>query len=307
MRTRFTSKPTAALALVALLIFLVAGLAACGSEEATTTVDPSPTTTAAPGESNSTTSSAPTTAQELTVSAASSLKAAFTDIGAAFDKANNAKTTLNFDASGTLQKQIEAGAPVDVFASTAPKQVNALLDKSLVEKDSVKDFASNEIVIIVPANSTLNIASFEDLTKADVKKVTYGDPKTAPHGVAAEEIMTKLGIMDQVKPKVIYGSNVSAALEYVTKGEVDAGIIFATEAKTAGDKVKIVATSEPDWHSTIIYPMAVVSASADKALAQAFVDFVVGTEGQAILQEYGFLPPPNTTAATAASGTTTAE
>jgi molybdate transport system substrate-binding protein len=288
----------------ALLVLLAIALAACGSATgsgstatsgATTTAAPvatAPPTTAAPTSTTAartTTSAAP---QPLLVSAASSLKGAFTEIGKAFDQGNNAKTTFNFDASGTLQKQIEGGAPVDVFASAAPKQVKALLDKNLVDSASVKTFASNEIVLVVPANSTLGITSFEDLAKATVKKVTYGDPKVAPHGVAAEEILNKIGLLDKVKPNVIYAANVSQALEYVSRGEVDAGLIFASEAKTGGDKIKVAATSDPGWHSPIAYVMATISASKVKTLAQAFVDFVAGADGQAILQTYGFLSPP---------------
>jgi molybdate transport system substrate-binding protein len=145
---------------------------------------------------------------------------------------------------------------------------------------------------VVPADSKLGITSFQDLAKADVKQVTYSDPKVAPHGVAAEEILNKLGLFDQVKPKVIYAANVSAALAYVSKGEVDVGIIFATEAVAGGDTVKIAATSDPSWHSRIAYPIAVVSASKIKTLAQAFVDFVAGSEGQSILQKYKFLAAP---------------
>jgi molybdate transport system substrate-binding protein len=226
---------------------------------------------------------------QLKVSGASSLKAAFTEIGAAFDKSHHSGTTLNFDASGTLQKQIEAGAPVDVFASAALTQVNALLNKGLAVQNSVRYFASNEICLVVPANSTLGLTSFTDLTKASVRKVGYGDPAIAPHGVAAEEILHTLGIFSQVKPKVIYAANVSAALQYVTSGEVDAGIIFTTEAYTAGSKVKIVAVSKPAWHNTITYPIAAITASAHQALGTAFCDYVKGPYGQEILHKYGFL------------------
>ena len=121
---------------------------------------------------------------------------------------------------------------------------------------------------MVPADSTLGITSFQDLTKDDVKKITYGDPKAAPHGVAAEEILNKLGIFDQVSPRSIYAQNVSQALEYITRGEVDAGIIFATEAMAGGDKVKVVATADPAWYTKIAYPIAVVTASKVKTWAR---------------------------------------
>lgn len=227
--------------------------------------------------------------EQLTVSAASSLKAVFTEIGAAFDKANNSKTSFNFDASGTLQKQIEAGASVDVFASAALKQMNTLTGESLVEKSSVKHFASNEIALVVPANSTLGLTSFLSLTSPSVKKVGYGDPAVAPHGVAAEEVMKTLGIYNAVKPKVVYAANVSQATQWVISGQVDAGIVFVTEAYSAGDKMKIIATAKPSWHSPIIYPIGVLTQSKHQTLAQKFVDFVAGPDGQAILQKYGFL------------------
>jgi len=301
MRLWLPRRSLAVVVFALLLVLLVGALAACGSQTTTTSSAASSTTTGAA----STTSAAPTTTtgaststsaaagpQALTVSAASSLKAAFTEIGKAFDAANNAKTTFNFDASGTLQKQIEAGAPVDVFASAAMKQVNALVDENLADKDSVKVFASNEIVLVVPSNSTLNLTSFQDLTRSDVKKITYGDPKVAPHGVAAEEILNKLGIFDQVKPKVIYASNVSQALDYVSTGEVDAAIIFATEAQAGGDKVKTIAKADPAWYSKVAYPIAIVSASKVKTLGQAFIDYVMSPDGQAVLHKYGFLPAP---------------
>ena len=276
MRRAYVPRSLVILLVTGLLVALALAVSACGSSA-----------------SDETTTSAPAAeAGTLTVSAASSLKAAFTEIGKAFDAANNCTTTFNFDASGTLEKQIEGGAPVDVFASAAMKQVTALTDAKLTDPALVRVFARNEIVLVVPADSKLSIATFEDLANADVEKITYGDPKLAPHGVAAEEILTKLGIIDKVKSKVIYGSNVAQALQYVTCGEVDAGILFATEAKTTGDKVNIVATSDPSWHSQIAYPIALVSGSNAAALGQAFIDFVTGSEGQAVLAKYGFLPAP---------------
>jgi molybdate transport system substrate-binding protein len=203
-----------------------------------------------------------------------------------------------------LQKQIEGGAPVDAFASAAHKQMNALVKGNLVDSASVKVFATNGMVLAVPANSTLTITSFQDLTKADVKKVAYADPKVAPVGVAAEEILTSLGIMDQVKPKVVYTANASQTVDYVVRGEVDAGIMFTTDAKAAGDKVKVVTTAEPGWYTPIEYPIGVVTASSNKSLAQAFADFVLGSEGQAILAKDGFLPPPAASSSTTSPPTT---
>jgi molybdate transport system substrate-binding protein len=300
MQPVLARKNPAVLLVLGLFVALALGAFACGSSTSNATTSTVPTRTSEATASTVTSVASTTTAppasddgaQALTVSAASSLKAAFTEIGKAFDAANNSKTTFNFDASGTLQKQIEGGAPVDVFASAAPKQVNALVDKKLADASTVKIFAGNEIVLVVPANSTLGLTSFNDLTKAEVKKITYGDPKVAPHGVAAEEILNKIGLFNDVKPKVIYAGNVAQALQYVSSGEVDAGIMFKTEALSAGDKVKIVATADQSWYTTIAYPIVLVSDSKSKTLGQAFIDYVAGSDGQATLKKYGFLPAP---------------
>ena len=229
---------------------------------------------------------------ELKISAASSLKAAFTDIGAAFDKSHHTTTSFNFDASGTLQKQIEAGAPVDAFASAAVTQVNTLLNEGLAVRSSRRYFAGNELCVAVPANSTLGSTSFLDLTKASVKKVGYADPAVAPNGVYAEEVLHHLGIFNQVKPKAIYAPNVATATQWVVSGLVDAGVLFNTEAYAAGSKVKIVAVSDPTWHSTIAYPIAAITAGKHQALSTAFCDYVAGPYGQQILRSYGFLTAP---------------
>ena len=264
-----------------LVIVLAIALAACGS---------SPTTT-----------SASAGAKTLTVSAASSLKDAFTEIGKAFDAANGSVTTFNFDGSGVLEKQVEGGAPVDVFASAAAQEMTALTGEKLVDAASIKNIGTNGMVLVVPAGSTLGLTSFQDLAKATVRKIGYGDPKAAAHGIPAEEILNSLGIFDQVRLKVVYAQSAAQATGYVASGEVDAGIMFATEAKAAGDKIKVVATADVSSYTPIAYPMALVSASKVKDLGQAFIDFVTGAEGQSILAEHGFLPAPADTAPTSSS------
>ncbi len=289
MQNKTVLRSGAVVVLTALLVMLGALVAACGGESTTSTTTASTESTAV--ASDVTASPENGEPQPLLVAAASSLKEAFTEIGEVFDAANNAETTFTFDASGSLQKQIEAGAPVDVFASAAAKQVDALLEQDLVDEESRTTFASNEIVLAVPAGSTLGIAGFDDLTKDEVQKVTTGDPETAPQGKTAVEILTKLGLLDAVQPKLIYAKNASQTLTYVVEGEVDAGLMFATDAIAGGDKVEVVATSDPTQHGALAYVTVVVGASEAKLLAQAFIDFVAGPEGQAILQKYGFLPP----------------
>jgi molybdate transport system substrate-binding protein len=227
----------------------------------------------------------------LTVSAASSLKAAFLELGTMFEREQGATVTFNFDASGRLEKQIEGGAPVDVFASAAPAQVNTLVAKELVDKSTVASFAGNEIALVVPVDSELAITSFESLAATYVRRVATGDPATSPHGKAALEVLTTLGLLGVVQPKIIHAQNASQTLDYVERGEVDAGLIFANEAQ--GDaRVRVVAESDPSWHSPIDYVIAVVASAKKKMLAQAFVDLVTSPQGQGILAKYGFLPAP---------------
>lgn len=230
--------------------------------------------------------------RQLMVAAAASLTVAFTELGEAFDTANNTKTTFTFDASGTLQTQIQGGAPADVFASAAWKQVNNLLDKGLVDEASTVVFASNEMVLGVPADSALTVTSFQDLTKEEVQKITTADPGSAPQGKVAVETLTSLGILEAVQPKLIYSKNASQTLTYVKEGEVDVGIMYSTDAVAGGDEIRVVATSEPGWHSEIAYVLTTVTASEAKDVAQQFIDFVLGPEGQQILLKHGFMSPP---------------
>ncbi len=269
MCRRSRSNPFVMAALVTGAVLLAVMVAGCGSSSA-----------------------ASTGAKTLTVSAASSLKAAFIEIGKAFDAANGSTTTFNFDGSGVLQKQIEGGAPVDVFASAALKQVTALKDEGLVDAGSIQMFAGNGMVLVVPAGSELGITGFQDLTKDSVKRIAYGDPKIAANGVPAEQILTALGIMEKVRSKVVYAQNVAQATQYVSSGEVDAAILFASEAKAAGDKVKVVATADRSWYTKVAYPICLVSSGTAKDLGQAFVDYVMSPQGQAVLATYGFVPAP---------------
>jgi molybdate transport system substrate-binding protein len=169
--------------------------------------------------------------------------------------------------------------------------VDNLLEKELVDAATITTFASNEMVLAVPAHSGLNIAGFQDLARDEVKRIATADPQTAPQGKHALEVLTTLSLLEAVQPKLIYSRSAPQTLTYVVQGEVDAGIMFTTDAVNGGADVKVVQTSDPAWHSEIAYVTAVVSASEAKALGQSFIDFITGPEGRAILENYGFLVP----------------
>jgi molybdate transport system substrate-binding protein len=225
---------------------------------------------------------------DLTVSAAISLKDALDEAKQIYTaESPNVTIAANYGASGTLQLQIEQGAPVDVFLSAAPKQMDALDAKGLLLEGTRKNLLRNEVVLIVPKDSSAGISSFQDLTRADVKQIALGEPMTVPAGQYAKEVLTSLGIYDAVNSKAILAKDVRQVLTYVETGNVDAGIVYATDAMSSA-KVKVVATAPAKSHSPVIYPAAVIKASKNPAAARAFLDFLAGPRGQAVFQKYGF-------------------
>jgi len=228
------------------------------------------------------------TVREITVSAAASLREAFQEIGRLHEARARVRTNFNFGASGALQKQIESGAPVDVFASAGGAQMDALAAQSLIAPETRRDFARNSLVLIVPADSPPSLSSFADLSDAEVTKIAVGNSKTVPAGQYAEQSLARLGLWQRLQPRLILAEDVRQVLDYVARGEVDAGIVYASDARAAGGKVRTVATAPPDSHEPILYPAAAVRASAHREAARAFIETIVSDEGQRILETYGF-------------------
>ncbi len=228
--------------------------------------------------------------ETIMISAAASLTEAFTDMESQFEAENpDVKVDINFAGSGSLRTQIEGGAPVDVFASADQKNMDMLAGEELIENSTKKDFAQNSLVLIVPASNTLNITGIEDLTSPEVERIAIGNPDTAPVGKYTTQALTEAGIWNQLENKTVLAEDVKQALVYVERGEVDAGFVYMTDAKTADPgKIKIVAIVPVS--TPVTYPIAVVSASDNKEEAQEFLDFVTGQEGQEILGKYGFTP-----------------
>ena len=229
-------------------------------------------------------------AEELTVSAAASLTNAFPEIGQIFEKQHpGSKVIFNFAASGPLLQQIAQGAPVDVFASADQKTMDQAQDKGLIVPASRKNFVSNTLVLIVPQDSKLAVSGLKDLAKPEVKRVGLGNPATVPVGRYTQEALTQAGLWEAVQPKLIMGESVRQVLDYVSRGEVDAGFVFATDAAIAKGKVKTVA--EVQGHQPIVYPVALVAASQKQGLGQEFLNLLDSPEGMAILTKYGFGKP----------------
>jgi molybdate transport system substrate-binding protein len=229
-------------------------------------------------------------AQELTVSAAASLTNAMPEIGKSFEQQHpGVKVIFNFAATGPLLQQIAQGAPVDVFASADQKSMNQAQEKGLIVPASRKDFVSNTLVLIVPQDSKLAMSGLKDLAAAAVKKVALGNPASVPVGRYTQEALAKAGLWEALQPKLIMGESVRQVLDYVSRGEVDAGFVFATDAAIAKGKVKTVI--EVKGHQPIVYPAALVAASQKQALGQEFLNFLFAPESVAILTKYGFGKP----------------
>ena len=226
---------------------------------------------------------------EITVSAAVSLRNAFQDIGKIFQqKKPRARLLFNFGASGDLARQIEGGAPVDVFASASSKEMDDLDRRDMVVKGTRKDFAGNKIVLITPVRSAIHLISFKDLKREGIKRIAVGNPKTVPAGRYAVEVLSYFNLSEAIKDRLIFAENVRQVLDYVARGEVDAGIVYSTDASTRATEVKIVADAPKQSHREVVYPVAVVKGSKNEGLGRAFISVVTSKEGKKILQRYGF-------------------
>lgn len=227
---------------------------------------------------------------DLIVSAASSLTNAFKEVAQDFEAQHPAtKVLLNFAASDVLLQQIVKGAPADVFASADQDAMNKAETEKAVQASSRKNFASNQIVLIVPADSTLGIQSLKDLLQPAVKRIAYGNPASVPVGRYTKAALEHENLWDAVSAKGIPAQNVRQSLDYVARGEVEAGFVFSTDAAVMPGKVK-VAVRVPST-TPVTYPIAVTSASKQAAVANEFVNYVLSAKGQATLARYGFLKP----------------
>lgn len=225
---------------------------------------------------------------ELLVSAAASLTDVLNEIGEAYKEVKpEIKLNFTFGSSGALQAQIEEGAPVDVFISAAEKQMDALEKGEHIVEDTRKTLLINEVVLIVPSNSELEIESFDDLRKDNIKKIAVGDPSNVPVGQYSEEIFTNLNLLDDINPKTIYGNDVRTVLTWVENEEVDCGLVYATDTFIT-DKVKIIAESPEGSHKKVSYPVAAINSTKLLEDSKDFIEFLSTEEAGEIFKKYGF-------------------
>ncbi len=232
----------------------------------------------------------PAAAADIIVSAAASLTNAFTEIGKEFDKSNPGhRAVFNFAASGALLQQIARGAPVDVFASADQETMDRADSLNLIVRTSRADFVRNTLVVVGPKEALSAPRSLDDLRNAAITRLAISNPTSVPAGRYTREALDAAGLWDAVKDKSLNTQNVRQSLDYVARGEADAGFVYGTDAAVMPGKVEVL--FEVPTRTPILYPIAAVKGNGNENLAMKFIDYVRSDAGQRILAKYGFRKP----------------
>jgi molybdate transport system substrate-binding protein len=226
-------------------------------------------------------------AAELTVHAAASLTDAMNEIGPAYEKRSGDRLQFNFGASSMLARQIEEGAPADLFFSADEAKMDALEKKNLLVPGTRRSLLSNLLVIVIPADASAAPKSAADLAKPEFKKLALAETQTVPAGIYAREYLQKLGLWDAVKEKVVPTENVRAALAAVESANADAGIVYKTDSLIS-KKVKIAVEIPVAEGPKISYPIAVLKSSKQPERAKKFAEYLAGSTARSIFEKFGF-------------------
>lgn len=227
--------------------------------------------------------------RQVVVAAASDLTSAFEELGREFQATKNIKAVFNFGSSGMLTRQIEHGAPIDLFASANVDYVNQLEQKGLIIPDTKKLYGRGRITLWMVKDSSLRVEKLTDLTQPEVKRVAIANPEHAPYGMASRQALEKLGIWETVKPKLVYGENIRQALQYAQTGNVEVAIVALSLSIQTDGRWMVI---PDDLHSPLDQGLAVINGAKDEQAAREFANFIVGAQGQAIMRKYGFILPP---------------
>jgi molybdate transport system substrate-binding protein len=229
-----------------------------------------------------------TYAEEILVSAAASLTDALKEISTGYQAKSKHTVKFNFGPSSGLARQIEEGAPVDLFFSADLPQMDALDKKHLLEAGTRTNLLSNQLVIIVPADSKIALSSPKDLLKRDVKKIALAEPSTVPVGVYSSKYLTDEGLWDEVKPKIVPVQDVRATLASVESGNVEAGFVYKTDA-VISKKAKTAYEVPLDKGPKITYPLAILRDSKHKDAARDFLNYLSSPSAKGAFKKYGFV------------------
>lgn len=230
--------------------------------------------------------------EEIIASVAASLTDSMLEIQKGFEGANpGVRVRFNFGSSGGLQQQIEQGAPVDLFISAAPEPLQRLAAKGLVDPAAVRPLVSNRVVLIRPASAEAVVGGWEDLRSGRVSRIALGNPAHVPAGQYGKAVLERLDLWGAVEGRLVLAEDVRQVLNFVESGEVQAGIVYSTDAAMS-KKVVVVAPAPPNSHSPVIYPLAVLKGSRNQAHARAFADYLLSPQGMEVLVRHGFSPAP---------------
>ncbi len=229
-------------------------------------------------------------AQTLTVAAGASLRDALQAIAAEYQRQTGINLNFTFGGSGVLLAQIQQGAPVDVYIAAAQQPIDQARAQGLLTDDAARLVAGNQLVLITPSDSKLALSSFTELSDARVKRLAIGQPKTVPAGVYAMQVFDHLQLTDAVKDRLVHGGNVRQVLDYVVRGEVDAGVVYRSDMQAAADQVLAAAQADANWHQPIVYPAAIVRRSLRVEASRKFIDHLLTSAAQRVFAEHGFVP-----------------
>ena len=227
---------------------------------------------------------------KVVVLAAISLREVMSDLESKFEQAERVDLEFVFGASGQLADQVFRGAPCDVLISASRQQLDGVIAGEVVDHANLKVIAGNELVLVTAPNAAGGVSSFEDLAATAVKRIALGEPRSVPAGTYAAQVLKHLKLDEAVSTKLIYGSNVKQVADYVLRGEVDCGLVYASDA-AASPELRVVARADPRWHEPIEYVAVTCVDSRQKKAATDFIQFLAGDVGKAALMKRGFKTP----------------
>jgi molybdate transport system substrate-binding protein len=255
-------RPEARLAPLAALFVVLACVTACKDKSSTTSAH-----------------------DELTIAAASDLTPAFEEIGREFESANKIKVVFTFGSTGMLTRQIENGAPFDVFAAANVSYIEDLDKKGLIISDSKAVYARGRIALWTPNTSNVRLQGIADLARPEVMRIAIANPDHAPYGLAAKQALESVGIWDQVKPKLVFGDNIRQTFQYAATGNVDVAIVSLSLSTESRGRWTLI---PEELHQPIDQGLGIIKATKNEKAARAFAAFLTGPQGQAIMKKYGF-------------------
>jgi len=224
----------------------------------------------------------------LTVAAAADLQFAFADVGKLFESQTGQTVTLTFGSTGTLAKQIENGAPIDLFAAANVSYVDGLREKGLIIPETQRLYGRGHIVLASNKIAGIQVKALADLLDPKIKHVAIANPNHAPYGLAAKQALVSAGIWDLIQPKLVLGENIRQTLQFIQTGNAEAGIV----ALSIADVPEIIHSPiDEQLHQPLNQALGVVTGSAREQAAREFAAHVLSPQGQAIMQKYGFQPP----------------